>query len=182
MGELIDGLLNLAQLSRETLQWSEVDLSAIAERVAQGCKERDAERQVKVQIAEGMRVMGDARLLSVVIENLLENAWKFTSRRQLAHIEIGRQKGRSGESVFFVKDDGAGFDMTHTEKLFGTFERLHAPSDFPGTGIGLATVKRVIERHAGRIWAQGKENEGATFYFTLPEGDLPALPPKSHCD
>jgi light-regulated signal transduction histidine kinase (bacteriophytochrome) len=178
MGDLIDGLLTLAQLSRETLQWSEVDLSAIAERVAQGCKERDAERQVKVQIAEGMRVMGDTRLLSVVIENLVENAWKFTSKRQLAHIEIGRQKGTTGESVFFVTDDGAGFDMAHAEKLFGTFERLHAPSDFSGTGIGLATVKR----HAGRIWAQGKENEGATFFFTLHEGDVPALPSQNYCD
>ena len=182
MGELIDGLLTLAQLSRETLQWSEVDLSAIAKRVVQGCKERDAARQVQVQIAKGMRAMGDARLLSVVIENLVGNAWKFTSRRQLAHIEIGRQHGTSGQSVFFVKDDGAGFDMAHAEKLFGTFERLHSPSDFSGTGIGLATVKRVIERHAGRIWAQGKENEGATFYFTLPDGDLPALPPQSQCD
>lgn len=176
MGELIDGLLTLAQLSRGALQWSEVDLSAIARRVAQGYKERDAERQVQVQIAEGMRAMGDARLLSVVIENLVGNAWKFTSKRQLAHIEIGLQKGTTGESVFFVKDDGAGFDMAYAEKLFSTFERLHSPSDFPGTGIGLATVKRVIEQHAGRIWALGKENEGATFYFTLHEGDVPALP------
>ena len=170
MGELIDGLLTLAQLSRETLQCREVDLSAIARRAAQGCKERDANRQVHVQIAPGMRVMGEARLLSVVIENLLENAWKFTSRRQLAHIEIGCQRGEEGQSIFFVKDDGIGFSMTYAEKIFGTFERLHLPSDFPGTGIGLATVRRVIERHAGRIWALGKEDEGATFYFTLHEG------------
>jgi light-regulated signal transduction histidine kinase (bacteriophytochrome) len=175
MGELIDGLLTLAQLSRETLQWIEVDLSAIAKRVVQSYKERDAERQVEVQIAEGMRAWGDARLLSVVIENLVGNAWKFTSKRQLAHIEIGLQKGTAGDRVFFVKDNGAGFDMSYAEKLFSTFERLHSPSDFSGTGIGLATVKRVIERHAGRVWAVGKENEGATFYFTLNEGDVTKL-------
>ena len=172
MGELIDGLLNLAQLSRETLQCTEVDLSAVAQRVVQSCQERDTQRQVHVQIAQGMRIMGDERLLSVVVENLLENAWKFTCRREVAHIEVGYRAGRAGERVFFVKDDGAGFDMAHVHKLFGTFERLHAAADFPGTGIGLATVKRVIERHAGRIWAQGKEGEGAAFYFALPDAGI----------
>lgn len=173
MGELIDGLLALAKLSRETLQWSEVDLSAIARRVAQDYQERDANRQVDVQVRSGMRVTGDARLLAVVIENLLGNAWKFTSKREQAHIEIGTQAGMAKETVFFVKDNGAGFDMAHAEKLFGTYERLHSPSDFSGTGIGLATVKRVIDRHAGRVWALGKENEGATFYFTLGVADAP---------
>jgi light-regulated signal transduction histidine kinase (bacteriophytochrome) len=101
---------------------------------------------------------------------LLGNAWKFTARQEQAHIEIGSHAGTGdaiGETVYFIQDNGAGFDMAHAEKLFGTFERLHAPADFSGTGIGLATVKRVIERHAGRVWAQGKEGEGATFYFTL---------------
>lgn len=176
MGELIDGLLSLAKLSRESLQWREVDLSALARRVVQDCKERDADRQVQVQIQDGMLAQGDARLLSVVIENLVGNAWKFTSRRESAHIEIGSQAGAANETVFFVKDDGVGFDMAYADKLFSTFERLYSPSDFSGTGIGLATVKRVIERHAGRVWAQGKENEGATFYFTLGVADVSASP------
>ncbi|MDB5869492.1 MAG: sensor signal transduction histidine kinase, partial [Polaromonas sp.] len=100
-----------------------------------------------------------------------------TSKREQANIEIGTQVGVAGETVFFVKDDGAGFDMAHAEKLFGTFERLHSPSDFSGTGIGLATVKRVIDRHAGRVWALGKENEGATFYFTLGTDGVDQRPP-----
>lgn len=170
MGELIDGLLSLAQLSRKTLQFSEVDMSAIARRVAHECREREPDRQAQVHIQDGMLAWGDARLLSVVMQNLLGNAWKFTARQEQAHIEIGSHAGTGdaiGETVYFIKDNGAGFDMAHAEKLFGTFERLHAPADFSGTGIGLATVKRVIERHAGRVWAEGQENEGATFYFTL---------------
>ena len=117
-----------------------------------------------------MRVKGNARLLSVVMQNLLGNDWKFTAKQEQAHIEIGshaRTVDAIGETVYFIQDNGAGFDMAHAEKLFGTFERLHALADFAGTGLGLATVKRVIERHAGRVWAQGQENKGATFYFTL---------------
>ena len=110
---------------------------------------------------------GDPLLLSVVIQNLLGNAWKFTSKRAEAQIDIGSEVGATGETTYFVKDNGAGFDMTHAGKLFGTFERLHSHSDFSGTGIGLAIVKRVIERHGGRVWADSVENEGAVFYFTL---------------
>jgi PAS domain S-box-containing protein len=170
MGELIDGLLSLAQLSRDTLQFSDVDLTAITRRVENESRERDPDRRVEVRIQDEMQVKGDARLLSVVMQNLLGNAWKFTARQEVAHIDIGSQAGTGdaiGQTVYFIKDNGAGFDMAHAEKLFGTFERLHAPADFAGTGIGLATVKRVIERHAGRVWAQGREGEGATFYFTL---------------
>ncbi len=167
MGELIDGLLSLAQLSRDRLQISKVDLTAIARRVAQECQERDPGRQAQIRIQDEMLVTGDRRQLLVVMQNLLGNAWKFTSRRPLAHIEIGSQERVTNEIVYFVKDNGAGFDMAYAGKLFGTFERLHSPADFAGTGIGLATVKRVIDRHGGRVWAESKESEGAVFYFTL---------------
>ena len=170
MSDLIDGLLALAQLSRNKLQVEIVDLSVIARRIAQECQEQEPGRQVQMHIQDSMLTQGDPQLLSVVVQNLLGNAWKFTSKRALAHIEMGSEAGEAEEAdqtVYFVKDNGAGFDMTHAEKLFGTFERFHAASDFAGTGIGLATVKRVINRHEGRVWAKGKENEGATFYFTL---------------
>ena len=110
---------------------------------------------------------GLQRLLTAVLQNLLGNAWKFSARQEVARIEVGCQPAADGEAVFFVRDNGAGFDMAFAHKLFGTFERLHSPGDFPGTGIGLATVKRVIDRHGGRIWAESKPGEGATFYFTL---------------
>lgn len=173
MGELIDGLLSLAKMSRETLHCGSVDLSAIARQAARDCREQDPGRQVQIDIQDGMEVYGDARLLSVVIQNLLGNAWKFTSWQEAACIEIGCQMEQAGKIIYFFKDNGAGFDMAHIDKLFSTFERLHAVSDFSGTGIGLATVKRVIEWHGGCVWAKGKVNEGATFYFTLqPEVKL----------
>jgi signal transduction histidine kinase len=172
MGELIDGLLSLAQLSRDTLRFSEVDLTAMARRIEQELREQDPDRQAHISIQNEMRVTGDRRQLLAVMQNLMGNAWKFTSRRELAHIEIGRRAGVDHESVYFVKDNGAGFDMAYAEKLFGTFERLHSPADFAGTGIGLATVKRVIERHGGRVWAEGKEREGAIFFFTLGTAEV----------
>ena len=168
MGELIDGLLSLAQLSRDNLHVGPVDLADIARQLAQGCRESEPERQAHIRIQDEMRVTGDRRQLLVVMQNLLGNAWKFTSKRELAHIEIGSQPGEAHNStIYFVKDNGAGFDMAYSDKLFGTFERLHSPADFAGTGIGLATVKRVIQRHGGRIWAEGKEGQGAAFFFTL---------------
>ena len=173
MGELIDGLLSLAQLSRDTLQCNAVDLADIARSIAKECHERDPQRQAHIEIQDTMPVTGDRRLLSVVLQNLMGNAWKFTSRREGARIEVGNQPGEAGETVYFVRDNGAGFDMAYAEKLFGTFQRLHSPADFAGTGIGLATVKRVIERHGGRIWAQGRVNEGAVFYFTLGAAEAP---------
>jgi len=153
MAELIDGLLSLAQLSRDTLLFSSVDLSGIARRAVHECRERDPDRRVQVHIHDGMLARGDV-----------------TARHEHARIEIGSKAGAvdaMGETVYFVKDNGAGFDMAHAGKLFGTFERLHSPSDFAGTGIGLATVKRVVERHAGRVWAESQEGEGACFYFVL---------------
>lgn len=169
MGELIDGLLALAHLSREQFKSEPVDLSAIARLIASDCSEREPERQMQtqVQIQDGLRVSGDPRLLSAVLQNLLGNAWKFTSGQPLAHIEVGSQLDAQGDTLFFVRDNGAGFDMAFAHKLFGTFERLHSPEEFAGSGIGLATVKRIIERHGGRVWAESRLNEGATFYFTL---------------
>jgi light-regulated signal transduction histidine kinase (bacteriophytochrome) len=167
MGELIDGLLSLAQLSRDKLQFSEVDLAGIARSIGKECRERDPERQAQILVQETMQARGDRRLLSVILQNLLGNAWKFTSRVEMARIEVGSQPQEAGETVYFVKDNGAGFDMAYAEKLFGTFQRLHSPADFAGTGIGLATVKRVIDRHGGRVWAQSKEGEGTVFFFTL---------------
>jgi light-regulated signal transduction histidine kinase (bacteriophytochrome) len=167
MSELIEGLLSLAHLSREQIRSEQVDLSAIARRIEQDLREREPERQVQVHIQDGLSAHGDPRLLAAVLQNLLGNAWKFTSRQTLARIDVVSELEANGDTLFFVKDNGAGFDMAFVSKLFGTFERLHAPEDFAGTGIGLATVKRVIERHGGRVWADGKLNEGATFYFTL---------------
>nr|WP_231374478.1 MULTISPECIES: ATP-binding protein [unclassified Polaromonas] len=169
MGELIDGLLALAQLSRDTLQFSEVDMSTMARRIAQECQEHEPHRQAQICIQDAMVATGDRRLLGVVMQNLLNNAWKFTSKHELTHIEVGSTASADNETVYFVKDNGAGFDMAYAEKLFGTFERLHSPSDFAGTGIGLATVKRVIDRHGGRVWAEGKVNDGAMFCFTLAD-------------
>ncbi|WP_293596616.1 MULTISPECIES: ATP-binding protein [unclassified Polaromonas] len=167
MSELIDGLLSLAKLSRDQLRSEAVDLSAVSRKAAQACREGEPERQARIQIQDGLLAHGDPLLLSVVIQNLLGNAWKFTARRAVARINIGGELDASGETVYFVKDNGAGFDMHHAGKLFGAFERLHSHSDFLGTGLGLTIVKRVIDRHGGRVWADSVENEGATFYFTL---------------
>ena len=167
MSELIEGLLTLAQLSREELKTEAVDLSALAWRIVQHYREREPQRLAEVQVQEALHVRGDSRLLLSVLQNLLGNAWKFTSKTPLARIEVGSVAYAGGDLAFFVRDNGAGFDPDFAHKLFGTFERLHSPGDFAGTGIGLATVKRVVERHGGRVWAQGRVNEGATFYFTL---------------
>ncbi|MDP2818699.1 MAG: PAS domain S-box protein [Polaromonas sp.] len=167
MGDLIEGLLTLAHLSREEIKSESVDLSAMARAIEQAYREREPQRQVQFQIDDGLRTHGDPRLLTAVLQNLLGNAWKFSARQEVARIEVGCKPAAGGEAVFYVRDNGVGFDMAFAHKLFGTFERLHSLGDFPGTGIGLATVKRVIERHGGRIWADSKPGEGATFYFTL---------------
>lgn len=167
MSELIEGLLTLAQLSREELRTEAVDLSALARGIVQHHREREPQRLADVHVQEALRAYGDSRLLLSVLQNLLGNAWKFTSKTPLARIEVGSVASPDGELIFFVRDNGAGFETAFAHKLFGTFERLHSPGDFAGTGIGLATVKRAVERHGGRVWAQGTVNEGATFYFTL---------------
>lgn len=167
MGELIESLLSLAKLSRDPLKSGRVDLADIARQVAQECRDREPEREVNVCIPASLPADGDPRLLSVVISNLISNAWKFTSKQVVARIDIGRETAINGEAVYFVKDNGAGFDMAYADKLFGTFQRLHSPSDFSGSGIGLATVQRIIIRHGGRVWADAREGKGADFYFTL---------------
>jgi hypothetical protein len=168
MDHLIDDLLNLSRVTRAEFFEQNVDLSAIARDVVDELRRSSAERQVQVLIDDGIRVSGDARLLRIALENLLGNAWKFTANKPVAHIEVGCQTSSDGQLVCVVRDDGAGFDMTYANKLFGAFQRLHSATQFPGTGIGLATVQRIIHRHGGRIWAEAKVNEGATFSFTFP--------------
>lgn len=172
MGRLIDDMLRLSRLSRGEMRPERVDLTAMAEAVVAELRQQAPERQVSFTVEPGLTVVGDPGLLKVALENLIGNAWKFTSKGPSATITIGRCE-RDGVPTFFVRDDGVGFDMAHAGKLFGAFQRLHAERDFPGIGIGLATVQRVVRRHGGRVWAEGFPGEGATFYFTLPEGSSP---------
>jgi signal transduction histidine kinase len=168
MEQLIEDLLNLSKLTRATLTRREVDLSDLAGRVVENLRTTDPDRRVEVLIREGMKVDADPRLLQTAIENLLGNAWKFTAKTELPRIEVGCMRD-GARTVHFVRDNGAGFDMQYADKLFGAFQRLHRQDEFPGTGIGLATVARVVHRHGGRIWADGQIGAGAAFYFTLAE-------------
>jgi PAS domain S-box-containing protein len=166
MTQLIDDLLNLSRISRAELTFQEVNLSNIASKIINELMETQAERKLIIQIEPDIIAMGDAALLKYLLDNLLGNAWKFTLKKQNPKIEFGSKK-INGMTVFYVNDDGAGFDMAYYDKLFGPFQRLHAESEFPGTGIGLATVQRIVHLHGGRIWAEGIPGKGATFYFTL---------------
>jgi signal transduction histidine kinase len=166
MAQLIDDLLNLARIARAPIVREDVDVSGLVARILADLQEREPERSVETSVAPGMVVRADARLLSVLFENLLGNAWKFTAKRSVARIEVGEER-RDDARILFVRDNGAGFDMTYAARLFAPFQRLHAESDFPGTGIGLATVQRVVSRHGGRIWSEGAPDQGATFRFTL---------------
>lgn len=168
MAQLIDDMLTLSRVSRAEMQWSEVNLSALAEEILHDYRRSEPQRVVTTQVAPGVVTRGDLRLLRIALENLLGNAWKFTSRKPEARIEFGQEPCEDG-MAFFVRDTGAGFDMTYADKLFRAFQRLHAASDFPGTGIGLAIVQRVIHKHGGRVWAEGEEGKGAVFHFTLQE-------------
>ncbi len=166
MAELIDDLLNLARVTRASLQPKLINLSKMAENITNTLKEEEPGRNIHVSITPNLMVTGDPHLLHIVLENLLSNAWKFTSKNGEALIEFGHHD-KSKERMYFVRDNGAGFDMRYVNKLFGVFQRLHSVSEFPGTGVGLATVHRIITIHGGRIWAEGQEGKGATFYFTL---------------
>jgi signal transduction histidine kinase len=168
MGELIEGLLTLSRVVKTELNRAPVDLSALAEEVAQEIRNGEPGRSVEFVIHRGLTVAGDRALLRAALTNLIGNAWKFTSRTPVARIEVGRRNQEARPPVYFVRDNGAGFDMQHAQKLFGVFQRLHREDEFPGTGVGLATVQRIIERHGGRIWAEGRPEQGATFFFTLP--------------
>ncbi|HKW85545.1 MAG TPA: MASE1 domain-containing protein [Nitrospiraceae bacterium] len=167
MARLIDDLLNLARVTREEMRRDRVDLSALARSIAADLKKTQPGRKVTFTIEDGVVANGDARLLRVALENLLGNAWKFTSKRPRTTIEFGITKQNGKPAAYFVRDDGAGFDIAYARKLFGAFQRLHSSNEFEGTGIGLATVKRVIRRHGGHVWAESAEGQGATFYFTL---------------
>ncbi len=188
MGELIDALLTLARLTRSEMRHEPVDLSALAQTSLADLRASEPQRQAEVVIAGGLRATGDPRLLRAVLDNLLGNAWKFTGKTARPRIEFGSAhmmapaeahgtgplgRGVAGQAavpevVFFVRDNGAGFDMAHSDRLFGAFQRLHDQAEFSGSGIGLATVQRIIHRHGGRVWAEGQPGQGATFYFTLP--------------
>jgi PAS domain S-box-containing protein len=170
MGELTDGLLSLAHVSRTSLKADTVDLTAMAARVLETWQERDAGRAVSVHIQPDLIARGDPTLLRQVMENLLGNAWKFTANAVAPEIWVGKLPDSQAITTYFVQDNGAGFDMAYVDKLFGTFQRLHSPGEFAGTGIGLATSQRIISRHAGRIWAEGTVGQGATFFFTIPSG------------
>ncbi len=166
MAKLIDDLLDLSRISRIPVEAKSVDVTALAQGIADDLQQADPERKVTFVITPHLKAHCDSQLLRIAMENLMNNAWKFTSKLQDAKIEVGRTNGK-GEHAFFVRDNGAGFDMSYANKLFGAFQRLHAVTEFPGTGIGLATVQRIIHKHGGRIWAESVIDRGATFYFTL---------------
>jgi len=169
MGQLVDGLLSLSQINRKEIVKSGIDLSAYAQDILDGFRDEASPRKASVTVEPNCLAQGDPRLMHVVLTNLLGNAWKFTGKQAEARIEFGRTS-KDGQTVFFVRDNGAGFDMRYADKLFGTFQRLNTEDEYAGTGIGLATVQRVIHRHGGTIWAESELGRGTTFFFTLAEG------------
>ncbi|MFL5448373.1 MAG: sensor histidine kinase, partial [Gemmatimonadales bacterium] len=166
MSQLIDDVLYLSRVTRTELRDQEVDLSEVAELVVRRLQEEQPNRGMEVKIRPGVVVAGDGQLLKIALENLLQNAWKFTAKQAEPRIEFGVTQ-TSGEPTYFIRDNGAGFEMTYVARLFGPFQRLHSQHEFPGNGIGLATVQRIIHRHGGKVWAEGLVGQGATFYFTL---------------
>jgi light-regulated signal transduction histidine kinase (bacteriophytochrome) len=166
MGQLIDDLLTLSRITRGDLNREQVSLTALVHQVLDGLRKSDPDRKVQWAVAPDLSDSGDPRLLRVLLENLIGNAWKFTGKVEQGQIEFGAMRSAT-ETAYFVKDNGAGFNMAYAHKLFGAFERLHDARQFPGTGIGLATAYRIVTRHGGRIWGEGAEGRGATFYFTL---------------
>jgi light-regulated signal transduction histidine kinase (bacteriophytochrome) len=175
MGQLIEDLLQLSRVTRSELRSEKVDLTVMAWEIIRDFQMREADFRAQVTIADNLCVEGDPRLLRITLENLLHNAYKFSSTRSRPEVTLGSLTAESGETVFFVRDNGVGFDMAYADKLFGAFQRLHAFEEFPGTGVGLATVQRIIRRHGGRIWADSAVDQGTTFYFTLLQPDNSAL-------
>jgi signal transduction histidine kinase len=186
MRELIEGLLALGRVLKADLKRSRVDLSLLSEEVMKELRRFQPARQIELVIPKDLRAVGDPTLLRAVLSNLLGNAWKFTSKQANARIEVGKMPGKNGKTVFFVQDNGAGFEMKHAQNLFRPFQRFHEQDDFPGTGVGLATVQRIVARHGGEIWAESEPGKGATFFFSLPvtmvQESIPmvAIPTGSH--
>ncbi len=173
MGKLIDDLLKLSRLSRRDVSRERVDMTGLARDIARDLTEDHPQRQIEFEVAEGLYVLGDTRLLQVALDNLLGNAVKYTAMEKVARISCTAERSKESPKlwVFCIRDNGVGFDMQYASKLFGAFQRLHNQDEFEGTGIGLATTARIIERHGGRIWADGRPDEGASFFFTLPAAD-----------
>jgi light-regulated signal transduction histidine kinase (bacteriophytochrome) len=167
MDHLINDLLTLSMVSRTAMTRDTIDISELAQKIVSELADVSPTREVSVSVAPDMVAHGDPRLVRVALENLLTNAWKFTSRREHATIEVGQASNDGSAPVFFVRDNGVGFDPTFADKLFGPFQRLHDAAEYPGTGIGLATVRRIVLRHGGRIWVEARMAKGACFYFTL---------------
>ncbi|MFY9780947.1 MAG: ATP-binding protein [Candidatus Baltobacteraceae bacterium] len=168
MAELIEGLLTLSRLARGELQRAEVDLSELARNTLDRLQSEAPGRHVEIVVQDGISAIGDKRLLGAALDNLLGNAWKFTAKRAAGRVEFGA-RASDGVTAYFVRDNGVGFDMQYAGKLFGVFQRLHSAQEFEGTGIGLATVERIVRRHGGSVWAESAPDRGATFYFTLGE-------------
>jgi light-regulated signal transduction histidine kinase (bacteriophytochrome) len=166
MGQLIDDLLRLSRATRTELNRTSVDISGLARQIVDELRGAEPHRRVEVVIADALAATGDSHLILVALDNLLSNAWKFTSRREHAVVEVGALR-QDGEQVLFVRDNGAGFDMRYAGKLFDPLQRLHTATDFEGNGIGLAIVHRIVSRHGGRIWAESEPGKGAAFFFTL---------------
>jgi signal transduction histidine kinase len=173
MQQLIDDMLRLSKITQAEINKELVDLGAMAKEIVVALQADSRERRVEFTVEEPMLAHGDPHLLHVALENLLANAWKYTSKNPQARIKFGRRDDDQGQVIYSVQDNGAGFDMAYADKLFGPFQRLHTDSEFPGTGVGLATVQRVIHKHGGRIWAQAAPDAGATFSFTLPNSETP---------
>jgi PAS domain S-box-containing protein len=169
MGQLIDDMLLLSRVTRREMHMEKTDMSALAADVAGDFARESPQRNVELSIEPDMTATGDPQLLHIVLVNLLGNAWKFTSRREHAHVSVGTVQDPEHGPAFFVRDDGAGFDLQYKDKLFVAFQRLHGQDEFPGTGIGLATIQRAVRRHGGDVWADGEVDRGATFYFTIPD-------------
>ena len=167
MSDLIDALLELSRVTRSEMKSIEVNLSQIAQNIIEELQIQNPDRQVEIKIAPDLKAEGDPQLLRIVLDNLLHNAWKYTSKRSLAKIEFDALTANGEQSAFYVRDNGAGFDQQYADKLFTAFQRLHSQAEFPGTGIGLATVQRIIYRHGGKVWAKGECDRGATIYFYL---------------
>jgi light-regulated signal transduction histidine kinase (bacteriophytochrome) len=171
LGELLAALLAVSRLGRAPMAPQAVDLGALASDAFAALQGSDPARTVRITVQPGLAARGDAALLRQLVDQLADNAWKFSAKNDQAEIAVGSQPGTDGEKVYFFRDNGAGFDMAHADKLFGIFQRMHVSSEFPGLGAGLSTVQRIVMRHGGRVWAEAAPGQGATFYFTLGKPD-----------